>query len=169
MINACRTAFAGSNGIWRFDHSVALKDPAQEADIVATRSGGTLVIEPKSTLRPETTWEVYKRNQDILNGLRQAESLVRRGVGDRSLVITDGYRGDYVCWNEALTRDVAIGTFGELEELARNPNRAFRTMKTKAGVPAGKHGRRRIPDRNADIFGWTLRLVDETGDQSPED
>ena len=126
MINACLTAFAESKGGWRVDSSVALTDPPQEADIVAARSGDTLVIELKSTLRPETVWEVYKRNQDILNGLRQAESLVRRGVGDRGLVITDGYRGDYMCWKEALRQNVAIGTLGELEDLARDPNRAFR-------------------------------------------
>ena len=169
MINACLTAFAESKGGWRVDSSVALTDPPQEADIVAARSGDTLVIELKSTLRPETVWEVYKRNQDILNGLRQAESLVRRGVGDRGLVITDGYRGDYMCWKEALRQNVAIGTLGELEDLARDPNRAFPTMMTKAGVLAGEHGGRQLPDRNVDIFGWTLRLVDATRDTSPEE
>ena len=169
MTNACLAAFAESNGGWKVDRSVALTDPSQEADVVAARSGDTFVIELKSTLRPETVWEVYKRNQDILKGLCQAESLVRRGVGDRGLVITDGYRGDYVCWKEALRRDVTIGTLGELEVLARDPNRALRTMMTMAGVPAGKHGRRRLPDRAADIFGWTLRLVDGTRDPSPED
>ena len=64
-------------------------------DIVASRSGEILVIELKSTLRPEAPWEVYKRNQDILKGLGQAQALVRRGIGNRGLVITDGYRGDY--------------------------------------------------------------------------
>ena len=169
MINACVTAFAESKGGWRIDSSVVLTDPPQEADIVAARSGDTLVIELKSTLRPETVWEVYKRNQDIFEGLCQAESLVRRGVGDRGLVITDGYRGNYMCWKEALRRDVAIGTLGELEDLARDPNRAIRAMMTRAGVPTGKHGGRRLPDRNVDIFGWTLRLVDATRDPSPED
>ena len=159
MISACLTAFAESNGRWRINSSVVLTDPLQEADIVAARSGDTLVIELKSTLRPETVWEVYKRNQDILNGLCQAESLVRRGVGDRGLVITDGYRGDFMCWKEALRRDVAIGTLEELEDLARDPNRAIRTMMTRTGVPTGKHGGRRLPDRNVDIFGWTLWLV----------
>lgn len=169
MISACLTAFAKSKGGWKVDSSVALTDPPQEADIVAGRWDDTLVIELKSTLRPETVWEVYKRNQDILNGLRQAENLVRRGVGDRGLVITDGYRGDYMCWNEALKRDVFIGTLGELEDLARNPNRAFQTMMTNAGVPVGNHNGRRLPDRYVDIFGWTLRLVDATRDPSPED
>ena len=169
MISACLTAFAESKGGWRVDSSVTLTDPHQEADIVAARSSDTLVIELKSTLRPETVWEVYKRNQDILNGLCQAESLVRRGVGNRGLVITDGYYGDYICWKEALRRDVAIGTLGEMAELARDPNRAIRTMLTRAGVPTGKRSGRRLPDRNVDIFGWTLRLVDATRDSSPVD
>ena len=160
MVEACRRAFEGSDGGWTIRSSVALTDPPQEADVVAARSGDTLVIELKSTLRPEALWEVYKRNEDIVNGLCQAESLVRRGVGHRGLVITDGYRGDYACWEEALRRDVAIGTLGELEDLARDPTRAIRGMKTKAGVPTGEHGRRRFPDRKFDLFGWTLRLVD---------
>ena len=160
MINACLTAFAGSTGGWKVDSSVVLTDPAQEADVVASRSGDTLVIELKSTLRPETVWEVHKRNEDIQKGLRQAESLVRRGVGDRGLVITDGYRGDYACWEEALRRSVTIGSLGELEDLARDPDRAIPTMKMKAGVPAGKPSGRRLPDREGELFGWTLRLVD---------
>ena len=160
MIEACRTAFAGSNGGWKVDSSVELTDPAQEADIVAARSGDTLVIELKSTLRPETVWEVHKRNEDIRKGLRQAESLVRRGVGDRGLVMTDGYRGDYACWEDALRRGVTIGTLGELEELARDPDRAIPIMKTRAGVPAGKPSGRRLPDRHGELFGWSLRLVD---------
>ena len=85
------------------------------------------------------------------------------------MVITDGYRGDYMCWKEAPRQNVVIGTLGELEDLARDPNRAFPTMMTKAGVPAGEHGGRRLPDRNVDIFGWTLRLVDATRDTSPEE
>ena len=164
MVDVCRTAFEGSNGEWTIRSPVTLADPPQEADIVASRSGEILVIELKSTLRPEALWEVYKRNEDILNGLCQAESLVRRGVGNRGLVITDGYRGDYSCWEEALRRDVTIGTLSELEELARDPDGAIRTMKSRAGVPTVEHGGRRLPDRNVDLFGWTLRLVDSAPD-----
>ena len=169
MINACLMAFAESKGGWKVDSSVQLKDPAQEADVVASRPGDTFIIELKSTLRPETLWEVYKRNKDIKKGLRQAESLVRRGVGDRGLVITDGYRGDYACWEDALKRDVTIGTLGEVEDLARDPDRAISIMKRKAGVPTGKPDGRRLPDRIGDIFGWTLRMVNATRDPSPED
>ena len=160
MVEACRRTFERSNGGWTIHSSVQLTDPAQEADVVASRPGDTFVIELKSTLRPETLWEVHKRNEDIRKGLRQAESLVQRGVGDRGLVITDGYRGDYACWEEAIRCGVTIGTLGELEDLARDPDRAIPTMKANAGVPTGKPNGRRLPDREGELFGWTLRLVD---------
>ena len=160
MVKVCLAAFDGSNGGWTVRSPVTLTDPPKDADVVASRSGDSLVIELKSTLRPETPWEVYKRNQDILKGLCQAENLVRRRVGNRGLVITDGYRGDYVCWGEALRRDITIGTLGDLEDLARDPDHAIRTIKTKAGVPTGEHGGRRLPDRKVNLFGWTLCLTD---------
>ena len=160
MVEVCRRAFERSNGGWAIHSSVQLTDPAQEADVVASRPGNTFVIELKSTLRPETLWEVHKRNEDIRKGLRQAESLVQRGVGDRGLVITDGYRGDYACWEEAIRCGVTIGTLAEIEDLARDPGRAIQTMKTNAGVPTGKPNGRRLPDREGELLGWTLRLVD---------
>ena len=160
MVKACRAAFEESSEAWTVRSHVKLKDPPQEADVVATRSGDSLVIELKSTLRPETLWEVHKRNRDILKGLSQAESLVRRGVGSRGLLITDGYRGDHVCWGEAIKRDVTIGTLSELEHLARDPDRAIRLMKMRAGMPVGEHTFRRLPDRENDLFGWKLRLID---------
>ena len=76
------------------------------------------------------------------------------------MVITDGYRGDYVCWAEALKRNVTIGTLRELVDLARDPDEALRLMKIKAGVPMGEHIVRRLPDRETDILGWKLRLMD---------
>ena len=160
MIHACRSAFEGSNGGWVVRSRVRLTDPSQEADVVASRFSDSLVIELKSTLRPESVWEVYKRNKDILKGLRQAESLVRRGMGNRALVITDGYRGDYVCWKEARMRGVTIGTLDDLAGLARDPDLAIQAMQKKAGVPTGKHKKYRLPDREAELFGWTLRLID---------
>ena len=160
MVKACRAAFEEINGGWTVCSPVTLTEPPQEADVAASRPGDTLVIELKSTLRPETPWEVYKRNEDILKGLDQAENLVRRGVGKHGLVITDGYRGDYVCWEEALRRDITIGTLEDVEDLARDPGRAIRLMRTKAGVPTRERSGRRLPDREIDFLGWTLRLVD---------
>ena len=104
--------------------------------------------------------QVYKRNNDILEGLIQAENLVLGGVGSRGLVITDGYRGDYVCWAEALNRDVSIGTLSELEDVARDPDGAIQLMKMKAGVSTDEHTMRRLPDREVDFLGWRLRLMD---------
>ena len=81
-------------------------------------------------------------------------------MGKHGLVITDGYRGDYVCWEEALRRDITIGTLEDVEDLARDPGRAIRLMRTKAGVPTRERSGRRLPDREIDFLGWTLRLVD---------
>lgn len=160
MIDACRSAFEKHGKPWEVRSRVPLTDPPQEVDVIASRSSESLVIELKSTLRPETLWEVYKRNCDILKGLSQAQSLVRRGVASRGFVITDGYRGDYRCWEEALKHDVTIGTLLELEDLARDPSGAARLMKQRAGVPTGDRTARRLSDREADLLGWRLRLID---------
>ena len=160
MIRACMEAFEGSNRGWTVRSGVTLKDPPQDADVVASRAGESLVIELKSTLRPESPWEVYKRNEDILKGLRQAGKLVRRNVGDLGLVVTDGYRGDYVCWAEARKRNITIGTLTDLDELAREPERGIRLMTRKAGIPTMRRSDQRLADRKIDLFGWTLRLVD---------
>ena len=162
MMDACRAAFEGDSKPWKVRNRVKLTDPPQEADILASRSSESIVIEFKSTLRPETLREVHNRNSDVLQGLSQVESLVERGVASRGLLITDGYRGDYGCWENALRRDVTIGTLLELEDLARDPNSAIELMQQKAGLPT--HGRtvRRFPDRKVHILGWKLRLVDGT-------
>ena len=160
MVDACREAFERDSEPWAVDSQVKLAEPQQEADVVVSRSGDSLVIELKSTLRPQTSWEVYKRNEDILTGLSQAASLVRRGVARRGLVITDGYRGDYRCWEKALNCDVTIGTLSDLMDLARDPNDAIQLMKQGAGVPTDDHAVRRVPDRNTDLLGWNLCLRD---------
>ena len=108
------------------------------------------------------------------------------------MVITDGYLGDYKCWEKALKQGMVIGTLEDIEELPRNPKRAFQTMKKRAGLPAKNRGKRhflnpnrtfkapkrtarklagqrreqRLPDRSLEICGWTLRLVDGTQDRS---
>ena len=165
MANACRTAFEGGTGVWTVRSPKILTDPAQEADVVASRSDESLVIELKSTLRPETVWEVYKRNRNILHGVSQAQSLVRRGVADRGLVITDGYRGDYQCWAEALRCGITIGTLHDLHDLARDPQDAIQLMKQRAGIATGTYTPRRLPERKADLLGWKLRLIDASLDE----
>ena len=160
MVEACRTIFEGTSQEWTVRSPVKLTTPPQEADFVARRSNDSIVIELKSTLRPETLWEVYKRNSDILDGLSQAQSLVRRGVARRGFVITDGYRGDYQCWEEAFRRDVTIGTLLDLEELVSDPHDAVQLMRRNAGANKSEHAERRLPERRADILGWKLRLID---------
>ena len=160
MIDTCRAAFESENKPWKFRSRFSLNNPPQEADISVSRSRDSFVIELKSTLRPETPWEVYKRNCDVLEGLSQAVALVRRGVARRGLVITDGYRGDYRCWEKGLRYDVPIGTLFDVKELAQDPNAAVDLMKQRAGVAVADNTERRLRTRKRRLLGWTLRLVD---------
>ena len=166
MTKACRAAFEGGNGVWTVLSPKILTDPEQEADVVALGSDESLVIELKSTLRPETVWEVYKRNEDILQGVSQAQSLVGRGIAGRGLVITDGYRGDYQCWAEALRCGITIGTLQDLLDLARDPRGTIELMKERAGIVMGASTPRRLPERTADLLGWKLRLIDAPLDEN---
>jgi hypothetical protein len=68
MIKRCKDVLEQYSPPWSVRAQVPYSDPQQEADIVATRGGESLVLELKSTLRPETPWEVYKRNDDIILG-----------------------------------------------------------------------------------------------------
>jgi hypothetical protein len=70
-------------------------DLSQEADFQATRGRDTLVLQLKSTLRPATPWEVYKRNEGLIDGVKHTKKLIDRGVASQGFVVTDGYRGDY--------------------------------------------------------------------------
>ncbi len=160
MVDICRTEFERNNQPWKVRSRVKLTDPEQEADVLAQRLSDSVVIELKSTLRPVALHEVYNRNSDVLEGLSQAESLVGRGVAKRGLVITDGYRGDYSCWEKALQCDVTIGTLSDLADVARDPNAAIQLMRKRAGVPTNRRAARRLPNREAEFLGWKLRLVD---------
>ena len=160
MIEKCRTAFRELTDPWDFRSKVELDRPKQEIDVLASRNGDEIALELKSTLRPETLWEVYKRNEDIMGGLSQIESIVDRGVARIGFLLTDGYRGDYRCWGEAIRRDVTIGTLHEIEELAQDTDNAIQLMKEKAGVKTDGQSGQRLPDRETEILGWKLRLVD---------
>ena len=160
MIKFCREAFEGDREPWKVRSSVKLTDPPQEVDLIASRLSESLVIELKSTLRPETTREVYNKNCDVLRGVSQVESLVKRGIARRGLVITDGYRGDYRCWEEALKREIIIGTLHEIKELARDPKNAVQLIKKRVGVSNGERVPEGLLDRDRDLLGWKLRLID---------
>ena len=160
MIDKCKVAFCEQTDSWVVQSKVELENPEQEVDMIAERHDESLAIELKSTLRPETLWEVYKRNQDIKRGVSQIKSIIERGVARTGLVVTDGYRGDFRCWGEALRREVTIGTLHEIEELAQDPDSAIQLMKEKAGVNTDGRSGQRLPDRKTEILGWKLRLVD---------
>ncbi len=62
---------------WAVYPRYRLREPEGEVDVYAVRGDRHLVLQLKSTLRPETPWEVYKRNEDILNGIRQGGPCAR--------------------------------------------------------------------------------------------
>ena len=67
MITICRDAFEQCIPPWSVSEHVIYKDPPQEIDVLASRDVNNLILQLKSTLRPETPWEVYKRNEELLN------------------------------------------------------------------------------------------------------
>ena len=160
MIEKCIAAFQKPTDQWTVQSKVELGDPEQEVDFIASRQNWNIAVELKSTLRPESLWEVYKRNQDVIDGISHIESIVNRRVAHKGLVVTDGYRGDFRCWGEALRREVIIGTLHEIKELAQYPDNTVQLMKEKAGVKTDGRSGQRLADRQAEILGWTLRLVD---------
>ena len=82
---------------WNVRPHHILRNPSAELDLYASRRDENLVLQLKSTLRPETPWEVQKRNHDILDGIEHtATALGRLPQKSTGFVITDGYRGDYV-------------------------------------------------------------------------
>lgn len=161
MMEVCQRALEQSSSAWTVETGVKFSNPKQEADILANRDTDNLILELKSTLRPETPWEVYKRNEELTKGIKQAKALVDRGIAKRGFVITDGYRGDYESWSVALSHSVPIGTLDDLPDLAESPLKAVSALQERVGIAAG-HGDKleQLPDREAELGGWRFRLVD---------
>ena len=167
MIKMCKDAFEQCSPSWSLRDRVHFSNPAQQADIIATRGTESLVLELKSTLRPETPWEVYKRNDDIIHGIKQAKAVIDRGAATYSFVVSDGYRGDYVCWAEALSFATPIGTLSDLAEIASDPATAVPALKAKVGITGDSMPpHERLPDRETTVAGWKLRLVDMEAPQN---
>lgn len=167
MIKRCKDALEKCSPRWTVRERVRYSAPTQEADIVATRGVESLVLELKSTLRPETPWEVYKRNDDIIYGVKQAKAVIDRGAATHGFVISDGYRGDYACWAEALSCAIPIGTLYDLAEIADSPVAATSALKAKVGITGDiAPSRQRLPDRETTLAGWKLRLVDMEAPQN---
>jgi len=166
MIEWCKEALGQHSPPWSIQSRVRYSNPSQEADVLATRDTDSIVLELKSTLRPETPWEVSKRNEDIMAGVRQAKALIDRDVAKRAYVITDGYRGDYACWKEALSTRVPIATLHDLNEIASDPTAAVAALKARVGIVGSASAPREpLPDRELQLKDWTLRLVDK---EAPE-
>lgn len=162
MINKCRDVLEQSVPPWSVVARVHYKDPPQEGDVVASRGMQKVVIQLKSTLRPETPWEVCKRNEAIIDGVKHTKGLINRGAGTQGFVVTDGYRGDYACWAAALASGIPIATLDDLDVIAMDPVEAVAEIKSRVGittsVPDPPEG---LADREAELMGWTLRFLDE--------
>lgn len=161
MISICRDALEQCVPPWSVATHVRYKDPLQEVDVLANRNANTLILQLKSTLRPETPWEVYKRNEELIEGVKHTKRLVDRGAANQGFVVTNGYRGDYACWAEALASDIPIATLYDLEVIASDPVAAATEVKSRVGImdsaPKSPQG---VPDREGDLMGWTLRFID---------
>ena len=158
MIAFCKPALETEG--WTVTPDLKLHDPEQQIDVYAERGESKQVIELKSTLRPESPWEVLKRNEDVIDGIiHTSEVLNRLPAGTLGFVLTDGYRGDYQTWKEALNRHIITGTLEDIEVVASEPSRAPEVLKERAGFGRAIEATA-IPDREQDLFGWKLRLVD---------
>lgn len=158
MIRLCTDALMARG--WDVKPHYELTDPPRELDIYATRGGDRLVLQLKSTLRPETPWEVLKRNDDLLVGIEHtSEARARLPGGTVGVVLTDGYRGDYYTWARALTLNVMIGTVRDIDDMAESPLVALELLKLRAGFNPQAEARP-FPDHEFQLFGWTFRLID---------
>jgi hypothetical protein len=169
MIRTCRQILERSSRPWMVRDRVVYSSPTEEADVLATRDASSIIIQLKSTLRPQSPWEVFKRNEDVVNGLKQTRSLLDRGEASCGFVITDGYRGDSTCWNRALTADVPIATLYDLEVIADDPVAAVLEVKKRVGISDGADSRATLPDREGNLLGWTLRIVDTEASQTVQE
>ena len=115
----------------------------------------------KSTLRPQSPWEVHKRNEDVLEGIRHtAEILGRLGGAATGIVITDGYEGDYATWKESLATGVPVARLEDLEWIAENPRAAFDVLARRAGIEPGSPPKT-LPERSVDLCSWKMTLLDQ--------
>jgi len=159
MIAICRKSFEERG--WTFTPHHHLSNPPKEIDGYATRGSEICIVQLKSTLRPQSPWDVYKRNTDVIDGITHTATMLRRiGEAATGVVITDGYEGDYATWKESLATGVPVATLDDREEIAENPRDAFETLAKRAGIqeqssPEG------VPQRSGVLAGWTIRLLDQ--------
>lgn len=137
-----------------------LSDPQMELDVWGKRGSTQIVLEIKSTLRPESPWEVHKRNEDVVLGVEHAfESAQRLGGATKAFLITDGYRGDYQTWEVSNRLGVPIGTIEDVPDLAKDLDSAAQVLKARAGFATGQSGGP-LPNRVFQLIDWTIELID---------
>src|ERR1017187_5723780 len=158
MLALCKSVFETAS--WTFEPHLLLNDPPREIDGYAARGEQDVVVQLKSTLRPHSPWEVYKRNSDVIDGIKHTAGVLPR-FRDNALgfVVTDGYEGDYLTWAESLSSRVPVATLQDLSVIAADPVGAFRYLASRAGIE-GKPTHDPVPERVIDLCGWTLRLID---------
>jgi len=158
MVARCGSALRAMG--WNFQPHFHLSDPEREIDVYAAKDPRDLVIQLKSTLRPHSPWEVYKRNADVLDGINHtAEVLLRFREGALGFVVTDGYEGDYATWARSLETGVPVATLQDLDLIAGSPEGAFQIFKERAGIK-GRPVSEPVPERDTELCGWRVRLVD---------
>lgn len=165
MIAVCRQILEPIG--WAVTPRRRLSDPPGDVDVYAVREREQLAVQLKSTLRPETPWEVYKRNDDILDGIEKAvRARAQLGENVTAVVVTDGYRGDYATWRVALERRVPIGTLEDIEAIGRDPAQAFDLLQGRVGFDVEPHGKP-PQERTCKLMGWSVRMVDARPESKP--
>jgi hypothetical protein len=152
---------------WRVTPHRRLSNPSREIDIYAERNQIALVLGLRSTLRPESPWEVKKRNDYIVEALDHTASVLPNfSSGAIGVVLTDGYRGDYVTWERAIAIGVAIGVMDDLEDIADDPGSAGTLLKSRVGFHDMATQYEALPEGEYDLFGWHFRFIDAAADRA---
>lgn len=160
MIAICKAAFEAAG--WTFIPHHHLANPPREIDGYATKGAKICIVQLKSTLRPQSPWEVYKRNTDVIDGITHTAEIVRRlGEETIGLVVTDGYEGDYATWKESLATGVPVATLEDIDWIAKDPHGAFKTLAERAGIEE-RAPPEELPERSFTLCGWTFRLQDRS-------
>lgn len=158
MIDICTTSL--QNHGWQV--RPRFRDPGpppREIDVLASKAGETIVFQLKSTLRPESPWEVFKRNEEIEKGIQHTAEVLKRFAGSRGFVVTDGYRGDFTTWKAAMTQTIVIATLRDVDKIARDPLGAADAIKATVGIGRVPPSHVSSLEGENDLLGWKLRIV----------
>ncbi len=158
MIQRCREALESDS--WQVTPHYMLSAPSKEIDVFAQRGSVLLVLGLRSMLRPESPWEVKKRNDYVIEAIEHTvEVLGRFAPLPFGFVLTDGYCGDYATWEKAIAHGVGIGSIEDISDISRDPSTAFDLLKSRVGFNTADQIQP-LPDCQCELAGWHLRLVD---------